>query len=89
MFVCLFWFSLSEIMAVKINNIRDFKKPLKVKFEGEVGIDEGGLVKEWFQLLVAQIFSPQYGMFVRNESMFSSFLYVFIIIYFIFYFIFL
>lgn len=56
-------------MAVKINNIRDFKKPLKVKFEGEVGIDEGGLVKEWFQLLVAQIFSPQYGMFVRNESM--------------------
>jgi len=59
--------SLDLIMTIKITNLRDFKKPLKVKFEGEAGIDEGGLVKEWFQLLVGQIFSPQYGMFVRNE----------------------
>jgi len=60
--------SLDSIMAMKINDPRDFKKPLKLKFEGEAGIDEGGLVKEWFQLLVSEIFSPKYGMFVRNES---------------------
>jgi len=59
--------SLDLIMTIKLSSLRDFKKPLKVKFEGEAGIDEGGLVKEWFQLLVGQIFSPQYGMFVRNE----------------------
>lgn len=29
------------------------KKPLKVKFIGEEGVDEGGVQKEFFQLLVS------------------------------------
>lgn len=37
------------------NLVRDnlnFKKPLKVKFVNEPGIDEGGVQKEFFQLLI-------------------------------------
>lgn len=46
----------------------DFKKPLKVQFEGEEGIDEGGVKKEFFQLIVQQLFKPEYGMFVWEEE---------------------
>jgi ubiquitin-protein ligase E3 A len=30
---------------------------------GEPGIDEGGVRKEFFQLLIKNLFDPQYGMF--------------------------
>ena len=33
----------------------DLKKPLKVQFVGEEGIDEGGVQKEFFQLIFAQV----------------------------------
>ena len=33
---------------------RELKKPLKVQFLGEDGIDEGGVQKEFFQLIMAQ-----------------------------------
>ena len=29
---------------------RDFKKPLKVIFDGEDGVDAGGMKKEFFQV---------------------------------------
>lgn len=56
-------------MVAKLNDVSDLKKPLKVKFEGEDGIDEGGVKKEWFQLLVSEIFSPKYGMFIPDIGM--------------------
>lgn len=46
----------------------DLKKPLKVQFIGEDGIDEGGVQKEFFQLLVRDIFDPKYGMFSYNDE---------------------
>lgn len=45
-----------------------FKKPLKVQFVGEEGVDEGGVQKEFFQLVLQQIFDPKYGMFTYNEE---------------------
>ncbi|CAF0803231.1 unnamed protein product [Rotaria sp. Silwood1] len=42
----------------------DLKKKLRVTFVGEHGLDMGGLTKEWFLLLLRQIFLPDYGMFV-------------------------
>ncbi|KAJ7420949.1 putative E3 ubiquitin-protein ligase HECTD2 isoform X4 [Pitangus sulphuratus] len=39
----------------------DLKKKLKVTFVGEAGLDMGGLTKEWFLLLIRQIFHPDYG----------------------------
>ncbi len=44
------------------------KKPLKIKFVGEEGIDAGGVKKEFFQLVIRDILDPNYGMFVYNES---------------------
>lgn len=39
----------------------DLKKKLKVTFVGEPGLDMGGLTKEWFLLLIKEIFSQNYG----------------------------
>ncbi|KAG1687004.1 hypothetical protein DVH05_005744 [Phytophthora capsici] len=44
------------------------KKPLKVKFVGEEGIDEGGVQKEFFQILIRQLLDPAYGMFTYDED---------------------
>jgi hypothetical protein len=44
------------------------KKPLKVVFVGEAGVDEGGVTKEFFQLLTRELFNVSYGMFIYNEE---------------------
>ena len=46
----------------------DLRKELKVVFEGEEGVDAGGVRKEFFQLLIQQLFSEQYGMFSRIDT---------------------
>lgn len=46
---------------VALENPADLKKQMMVEFEGEQGIDEGGVSKEFFQLIVEQIFNPDYG----------------------------
>jgi len=56
--------TLAQISA----RLRDLKKPLKVKFVGEDGIDQGGVQKEFFQLFVEEIFDPKYGMFSYDEE---------------------
>jgi ubiquitin-protein ligase E3 A len=44
------------------DNPHDLKKQLYVEFAGEQGLDEGGVSKEFFQLVVEHIFNPDYGM---------------------------
>ncbi|KAH1021653.1 hypothetical protein HUJ04_011149 [Dendroctonus ponderosae] len=52
-----------------MENPNDLKKQLVVEFEGEQGIDEGGVSKEFFQLVIEEIFNPDYAMFtMQNES---------------------
>jgi len=46
----------------------DLKKPLKIHFKGEKGIDAGGLRKEFFQLIIGELFDARYGMFLINEE---------------------
>ena len=53
--------ALNQIMAASDN---DLTKPLRVIFINEEAIDEGGVRKEFFQLLVAQLFSLEYGKFI-------------------------
>ena len=50
------------------NSSLNLKKQLKIKFIGEQGVDEGGVRKEFFMLLVRQIFDANYGMFSYNEK---------------------
>lgn len=56
--------SLSEIAA----HIGQLKKSLRIKFEGEDGIDSGGLRKEWLMLLTNQLFHPDFAMFESDED---------------------
>jgi ubiquitin-protein ligase E3 A len=45
------------------------KKHLVIEFEGEQGIDEGGVSKEFFHLTVEENYNPDYGMFTfQNET---------------------
>jgi hypothetical protein len=46
----------------------DLKKPLKIIFEGEEGVDEGGVQKEFFQVMLRELLDPNYGMFLYNEK---------------------
>jgi len=41
----------------------DLKRRLMVGFEGEDGLDYGGVSREWFFLLSHEIFNPSYGLF--------------------------
>ena len=36
------------------------KKPLRVVFVGEDGLDEGGVRKEFFQLVIRELFNPDF-----------------------------
>ncbi|KAI8881103.1 HECT-domain-containing protein [Backusella circina FSU 941] len=49
-------------------SIHDLKKQLRVQFLGEEGVDEGGVQKEFFQLIVRELFDSKYGMFSFNEE---------------------
>ncbi|KAJ8675961.1 hypothetical protein QAD02_011747 [Eretmocerus hayati] len=60
--------ALVELEVVAMENPYDLKKQLVVEFEGEQGVDEGGVSKEFFQLVVEEIFNPDYGMFTTQED---------------------
>ena len=51
-----------------MDNPQDLKKQLYVEFEGEQGIDEGGVSKEFFQLVVEEIFNPDIGKLFHLSS---------------------
>ena len=60
--------ALAELELVAMSNPKDLKKQIFIEFDGEQGIDEGGVSKEFFQLIVEEIFNPDYGMFITNEE---------------------
>lgn len=39
------------------------KTKLWIEFDGEVGLDYGGVAREWFYLLSKEMFNPYYGLF--------------------------
>jgi E3 ubiquitin-protein ligase HECTD2 len=59
---CLVDDSLRSVSAVVGSNQEEIKKGLRIEFVGEEGVDAGGLRKEWFLLLVREIFDPHHGM---------------------------
>lgn len=58
--------ALVELQMIAVEHPLDLKKQLVVEFEGEQGVDEGGVSKEFFQLIVEEIFNPDYGMFITQ-----------------------
>ncbi|CAE7797574.1 Herc4, partial [Symbiodinium microadriaticum] len=57
--------TLSHIVAFSDS---DFKKPLKVVFDNEEGIDAGGVRKEFYQIMMKQLLDPSFGMFRYFEE---------------------
>lgn len=49
------------------NQGKNLKKPLKVHFAGEAGVDAGGVRKEFFGLLIKELFNPMYAMFITKN----------------------
>ncbi|KFM81417.1 Ubiquitin-protein ligase E3A, partial [Stegodyphus mimosarum] len=60
--------ALVGLEMVAMENPNNLKKQLVVEFEGEQGIDEGGVSKEFFQLVVEEIFNPDFAMFTLNPE---------------------
>jgi len=60
--------ALVRLEMVAQDQPEDFKKQFYVEFDGEQGIDEGGVSKEFFQLIIEELFNPDFGMFDFNEK---------------------
>jgi E3 ubiquitin-protein ligase HECTD2 len=60
---CVIEDSLQRVSEAISSSEGEAKKALKVHFEGEEGIDAGGLRKEWFLLLVRELLDPAVGKF--------------------------
>ncbi|KAM5351989.1 hypothetical protein ACJ41O_004712 [Fusarium nematophilum] len=65
---CLVDDSLKAVSEVIGSGSEDIKKGLRITFKGEEGVDAGGLRKEWFLLLVREVFNPDHGMFLYDED---------------------
>ncbi|KAK3904601.1 hypothetical protein C8A05DRAFT_42350 [Staphylotrichum tortipilum] len=65
---CLVDDSLKAVSEVIGGGGEEVKKGLKINFRGEEGVDAGGLRKEWFLLLVRELFNPDHGMFLYDED---------------------
>ncbi|KAM9331112.1 putative E3 ubiquitin-protein ligase HERC3 [Gastrophryne carolinensis] len=56
------------LRELSIHSDIDLKKPLKVIFDGEEAVDDGGVTKEFFLLLLKELLNPIYGMFTVYEE---------------------
>lgn len=65
---CLVDDSLKGVSEVIGRGGSDIKKGLRIDFVDEEGVDAGGLRKEWFLLLVREIFDPRHGLFVYDDE---------------------
>ncbi|KAL8983135.1 MAG: hypothetical protein Q9205_002538 [Flavoplaca limonia] len=65
---CLVDDSLRAVSEIVGSGQEEIKKSLRIAFQGEEGVDAGGLRKEWFLLLVREVFDPEHGMFVYDED---------------------
>lgn len=54
---------LNDSLKMLSTQSKNFKKQLKIKFVGEEGVDQGGVKKEFFHLLMKELFNPNYAMF--------------------------
>ncbi|KAJ5183381.1 hypothetical protein N7492_000997 [Penicillium capsulatum] len=65
---CLVEDSLRGVSEVVGTGQEEIKKGLRIEFLGEEGIDAGGLRKEWFLLLVREVFDPYHGLFIYDDD---------------------
>lgn len=56
------------IMSVPSSRIDILKAKLWIEFDGETGLDYGGVAREWFFLLSHEMFNPYYGLFEYSAT---------------------
>lgn len=61
--------SIDKLAQTKAN----LKNPLKITFIGEPGDDGGGVKKEYFQLVVKEIFNPERDLFMTKNNRYHWF----------------
>jgi hypothetical protein len=49
--------------AIESLSCEDMKKIFRIEFIGEAGMDCGGVTREWYELLIKELFNPQFGLF--------------------------
>lgn len=64
--------SYRRILSVKKADL--LKARLWVEFEGEKGLDYGGVAREWFFLMSKEMFNPYYGLFEYSATWVSLYL---------------
>ena len=57
-----------SVDAVMSLSRKDLRKLWRFEFIGEMGIDAGGLAREWFQLVTEEIFDPDMGLWQSSET---------------------
>lgn len=61
--------NLLEDSIVKLAHTKkNLKKPLRISFVNEPGVDEGGVKAEYFQLITKEILNPYLGMFLPKSN---------------------
>ena len=58
----------SSLQATKWLTDAQWAQLFEIHFEGEEGIDQGGLRREWFEVLCRELFKPDYKLFVQSED---------------------
>lgn len=57
--------SMEAVMSLSRNDLRKY---WRFEFMGEIGIDAGGLAREWFQLVTEAVFNPDMGLWLPSAS---------------------
>jgi E3 ubiquitin-protein ligase NEDD4 len=60
--------SYRQIHSIPSNKVDTLKTKLWIEFETEVGLDYGGVAREWFYLLSKEMFNPYYGLFEYSAT---------------------
>lgn len=60
-----------QLAAIALDGSSSFKKQLRVQFDGEHAVDEGGVSKEFYQLITEKLFCPDYGLFFSSSKKWS------------------
>ena len=60
--------ALFKLELVAAERPADLRKQLCIEFQGEEGVDEGGVSKEFFRLIIERVFSPDYGLFIFDDE---------------------
>lgn len=53
---------------ISVKKAECLKARLWIEFEGEKGLDYGGVAREWFFLLSREMFNPYYGLFEYSAA---------------------